>query len=201
MGAASPAASGKVTTGFSFPYVGKYGVSSGEITYTSVQELARGVSVDVQPDQPDDNQFWANNQQAESGPTRFRSGTATLTVDGLLTSALRVIRGLPAAGSDGWTAVGDSENVPYVGIGFLQRWMSGGVEGWTPIILVKTKFDIPPDTMSTETADGIDWQTQALTAKIYRAENANHDWKWIGSDFDSESGAKTALLTKLGVTQ
>ena len=200
MGAANPAATGKVTTGFSFPYIGKYAVSSGTISYTSVQELARGVDVDVQPDTPDDNQFWANNQQAESGPTRFRSGTVNLTVDGLLTSSLKVIRGLPEAGTDGWIAVGDSENVPYVGIGFLQRWMSGGVEGWTPIILVKTKFNIPPETMATETADGIDWQTQALTANIYRSDNANHDWKWIGGDYDSEDSAKTALLTKFGVS-
>ena len=200
MGAAVPAATGKVPTGFSFPYVGTYASSSGTITYSTVQELARGVSVSITPDTPDDNQFWANNQQAESGPTKFRSGTATVTVDGLLIAARRMIRGLPAAGSDGWVAVGDSANAPYVGFGFLQRWMSGGVEGWTPIILVKTKFEIPNDSAETEGEDGISWQTQDLTARIYRGDNANHDWKWIGGDFDSESDAKTALLVKMGVT-
>jgi len=201
MGTASPAATGKVTTGFSFPYVGKYTVSSGAITYTDVQELARGVSVDIQPETPDDNGFWANNQLAESGPTKFRSGTMTVTVDGLLTSARRLIRGLPAAGSDGWTAIGDSVNPPYMGFGCIQRWMSGGVEGWTPVIIVKTKFDIPTDTAETEGDGGIDWQTQALTSKIYRSDNANHDWKWIGGDYDTEDAAKTAMLTKFGVTQ
>ena len=74
--------------------------------------------------------------------------------------------------------------------------MSGGVEGWTPIILVKPKFEIPNDSAETEGEDGIDWQTQDLTARLYRGDNANHDWKWIGGDFDSESDAKTAMLTK-----
>lgn len=197
MGAAVPAASGKVTTGFSFPYVAEYSATGGTITYSNAQELARGVSVEIAPDTPDDNQFWANNQQAEAGPGRFRSGTATVTVDGLLIAARRMIRGLPAAGQDGWVAVGDSANAPYVGFGFLQRWMSGGVEGWTPIILVKTKFEIPNDSAETEGEDGISWQTQDLTARIYRGDNANHDWKWIGGDFDSETDAKTALLAKL----
>ena len=153
----------------------------------------------ITPDTPDDNQFWANNQQAESGPSKFRSGTATLTVDGLLIAARKMIRGLPAAGEDGWIAVGDSASAPYVGIGVIQRWMSGGVEGWTPIILVKTKFEIPNDAAETEAEDGISWQTQDLTARLYRGDNANHDWKWIGGDFDSESDAKTAMLTKFGV--
>lgn len=201
MGTVTPLATGKVTTGFSFPYVALYSATGGTITYTNAQELARGVDVDIQPDQPDDNQFWANNQQAESGPSRFRSGTVNLTVDGLLMTAHRLIRGLPAADTDGWTAVGDSATPPYVGIGVIQRWKSGGVEGWTPIILVKGMFDIPGDTMATETEDGIDWQTQSLSAHLYRGDNANHDWKWIGGDFDSEASAKTAMLTKLGVTE
>jgi len=198
MGAAVPAATGKVTTGFSFPYVAKYSATGGVITYTDAQELARGVSVEIAPDTPDDNQFWANNQQAESGPSRFRSGSANVTVDGLLIAARRMIRGLPAADQDGWTAVGDSTSAPYVGFGFIQRWMSGGVEGWTPIILVKTKFEIPNDSAETESEDGIDWQTQDLTTRIYRGDNANHDWKWIGGDFDSEADAKAAMITKLG---
>ena len=101
MGAAVPAATGKVTTGFSFPYVAKYSATGGVITYTDAQELARGVSVEIAPDTPDDNQFWANNQQAESGPSRFRSGSANVTVDGLLIAARRMIRGLPAADQDG----------------------------------------------------------------------------------------------------
>lgn len=193
-------ATGKVVTGFSFPHVAKYTESSGTITFTNGQELARGVSVSLAPDTPDDNNFWANNQLAESGTKRFRSGTVTLTVDGLLTSALRFIQGLPAAGEDGWTALGDSVNVPFVGIGYIVRYMSGGVESWTPTVLVKSRFDIPAEAAETEGEDGISWQTQDLTAQLYRGDNANHDWKWVGDDFSTEAAALAALKTKLGIS-
>ena len=193
-------ATGKVVTGFSFPYVAKYTESSGTITFTSGQELARGVSVSLAPDTPDDNNFWANNQLAESGTKRFRSGTVTLTVDGLLTSALRFIQGLPVAGEDGWTALGDSVSVPFVGIGYIVRYMSGGVESWTPTVLVKARFDIPAEAAETEGEDGISWQTQDLTAQLYRGDNANHDWKWVGDDFNTEAAALAALKTKLGIS-
>ena len=193
-------ATGKVVTGFSFPLVAKYTESSGTITFTDGQELARGVSVSLAPDTPDDNNFWANNQLAESGTKRFRSGTVTLTVDGLLTSALRFIQGLPVAGEDGWTALGDSVNVPFVGIGYIVRYMSGGVESWTPTVLVKARFDIPAEAAETEGEDGISWQTQDLTAQLYRGDNANHDWKWVGDDFNTEAAALAALKTKLGIS-
>ena len=193
-------ATGKVVTGFSFPLVAKYTESSGTITFTNGQELARGVSVSLAPDTPDDNNFWANNQLAESGTKRFRSGTVTLTVDGLLTSALRFIQGLPVAGEDGWTALGDSVNVPFVGIGYIVRYMSGGVESWTPTVLVKARFDIPAEAAETEGEDGISWQTQDLTAQLYRGDNANHDWKWVGDDFNTEAAALAALKTKLGIS-
>ena len=193
-------ATGKVVTGFSFPLVAKYTESSGTITFTDGQELARGVSVSLAPDTPDDNNFWANNQLAESGTKRFRSGTVTLTVDGLLTSALRFIQGLPVAGEDGWTALGDSVNVPFVGIGYIVRYMSGGVESWTPTVLVKARFDIPAEAAETEGEDGISWQTQDLTAQLYRGDNANHDWKWVGDDFSTEAAALAALKTKLGIS-
>ena len=193
-------ATGKVVTGFSFPLVAKYTESSGTITFTDGQELARGVSVSLAPDTPDDNNFWANNQLAESGTKRFRSGTVTLTVDGLLTSALRFIQGLPVAGEDGWTALGDSVSVPFVGIGYIVRYMSGGVESWTPTVLVKARFDIPAEAAETEGEDGISWQTQDLTAQLYRGDNANHDWKWVGDDFNTEAAALAALKTKLGIS-
>ena len=55
------------------------------------------------------------------------------------------------------------------------------------------------DAAATEDQGEIDWQAQALTAKIFRADNATHDWCWIGDDFDTEAGALAAMKTKLGV--
>lgn len=192
-------AAGKVATGFSFPWVAKYSESAGEITFTDAMELARGVDVSIDVDEPSDNDFWANNQMAESAPGKFTGGTANLTVDGLLMPARRLIQGLPTTAEDGWTAVGDTAQAPYVAIGYIVRFMSGNVESWTPTILVKTKFNPFADAAATEDQGEIDWQTQALTAKIFRGDNATHDWCWIGSDFATEAEALAAMKTKLGV--
>ena len=189
---------GKVATGFSYPYVAKYAANEGAITFSNAMELARGVSVNVSPTTSDANKFYANNQEAETGPNRFTGGTATLTVDGLLVAAERFIMGLPAAGEDGWTAYGDSAQIPYVAIGYIARFMSGGVESFTPTILVKTKFQQINSDYATQEEE-IDWQTQELTADLFRGDDLNHSWKYLGGDFETEAAALTALRTKLGV--
>ena len=191
--------SGKVATGFSYPYVATYSASQGTITYSDAMELARGVSVSLQPETSDANIFYANNQQAESGPNRFTGGTCSLTVDGLLITAERFIMGLPAAGADGWTAYGDSADIPYVGIGYIARFMSGGAKSYTPTILVKAKFQQINSDYATQEEE-IDWQTQELTADLFRGDDSNHSWKYIGADFETEAEALAALKLKLGIS-
>jgi phi13 family phage major tail protein len=189
---------GKVATGFSFPYVAKYAANEGVITFSDAMELARGVSVNVSPTTSDANKFYANNQEAESGPNRFTGGTATLTVDGLLVAAERFVMGLPAAGEDGWTAYGDSAQTPYVAIGYIARFMSGGQESFTPTILVKTKLQQINSDYATQEEE-IDWKTQELTADLFRGDDLNHSWKYLGADYATETEALAALRTKLGV--
>lgn len=190
---------GKVCTGFSYPIVALYAASSGTITYSSGKELARGVSVQVAITASDANPFHANNQTAESVPGKFSSGTVTLTVDGLLKESEQLILGLPTADTDGWSAYGDEQKIPYVGLGYIARYMSGGVETWVPTVLPKVKFSEPSSSAATQ-EDAIDWQTQELTATIYRADDANHNWKLLGQDYATEEEALTALKTKLGIT-
>ena len=91
------AAAGKVTIGFSKPYVALYSESGGTVTYSSGQLLARGVSVSVESDSSDNNNFYADNIVAETDAGSFTGGTATLTVDGLLQDAEKLVQGLPTA--------------------------------------------------------------------------------------------------------
>ena len=190
---------GKVATGFSFPFVAKYAASNGVISFSDGMELARGVSVNVAPTTSEASKFYANNQEAESGPNRFTGGTATVTVDGLLVAAERFIMGLPAAGEDGWTQYGDSAEIPYVAIGYIARFMCGGVESFTPTILVKTKFQQINSDYATQ-GEEIDWQTQELTADLFRGDDTNHSWKYLGGDFETEAAALAALKTKLNIS-
>lgn len=191
-----PKEAGKVVTGFSEPWVAKYSASGG---YSDAMKLARGVSVDISPSASDSNKFYADNQEVESAPKHFTGGTLNLTVDGLLIAAERFLMGLPTTDTDGFTAYGDSMKTPYVGVGYIVRYMSGGVESFVPTIIVKAMFDIPEGSASTQEEE-IDWQTQQLSANIFRGDDANHNWKYVGKDYATEAEALTALKTKLGVS-
>lgn len=191
-------ANGKVCTGFSKPYVANYAANGGIITYSNGRTLARGVNVTLSPNSSDDNNFYADNQLAESASGAFTGGSVSLTVDGLFRSAERMIMGLPAAGADGFIGYGDEQNVPNVGIGYIARYMSDGVTTYVPTVLVKAKFNLMEQSAATQESE-ISWQTQALTATLMRGDDANHNWKYIGKEYGTEAEAERALQVKLGI--
>ena len=192
-------AAGKVCTGYSSPFVAKYAESNGTVSYTSGQELARGVGIDIQITTTDGVVFYANNGAAESANGIFQSGQATLTVDGLFAAAERLIMGITAADSDGFTNYDDDQDAPYVGIGVVGRFMSDGVTSYTPFILPKCKFNIPNRTMQTS-EDTVNFQSQELVAQILRDDSAKHKWIRVGGDETSESAAIAKIKTAFSIT-
>lgn len=191
-------ANGKVCTGFSMPVVAKYTASGTTVTYSDGMPLARGVDVSLSPESSDDNIFYANNVAAESAPGTFTGGTVKLTVDGLKTAAERLIMGLPAESSN-WIAYGDDQAIPYVGIGFVVRYMEDGVTTYTGVVLAKCRFNMLESEAATQ-EDEIDWQTQSLEATIFRDDTANHNWKFVTTDQTSEAAAAALVEAKLGIT-
>lgn len=191
-------AAGKVVTGFSKPYVAAYTYSDNAITYTNAQELARGVKVSLEPESSDASNFYANNIVAETEGGGFTGATLTLTVDGLFASAERFILGLQAAGEDGFSDYNSSSKAPFVGVGFIVRSMSNHNTLYTPVVLYKTMFKQPTQEAETQ-GDEINWQTTELEATVMRADTSDLRWKAVGSDYDTEADALTALQTKLGV--
>lgn len=196
-----------VTTGFSMPYVAKYANTGTTVTYTSGMDLARGVSLSLEIDTADDNNFYANNVLAEVETAQFTSGKAIVTVDGLSNEAATLIFGLPAptsleVGSPETTVqmqgYGEAMNPPYVGFGCVRRTqMEGKVEYW-PLILPKIKFGLPSDEMDTQ-EDQIDWQTQELTAAIQRDDTTAKNWKVISAEgIATEAEAYAAVKAFLG---
>ena len=188
---------GRVTTGFSKPYIALYRNSGSTVSYTGCRKLARGVGVSLAPTSSDDNKFYADNVEAESDSGTFTGGTVTLTVDGLFMESYKMIRGIGDPDADGWTAEGKDSNPPYLAVGYVTRWMSGGQTGYTPTILTKTKFSIPEESANTQ-EDAIDWQTEELSATLMRDDTAKAAWKLIGSDFSTEADAEAALIARLG---
>lgn len=201
-------ANGQVTTGFSKPYVALYSAAGSTVTYTSGRVLARGVDVTVSPESSDENTFYADNGAAETAAPKFTNGTLSLTVDGLLTAAEKLVFGLGNPDTDGWIGYGDDSNVPYVGVGYIARVQSGGVVGFVPTIIPKVQFNYMETAAATQEEE-IDWQTQALEAKIMRDDTANHNWKYIGAliqvdgtthatEASAEAAAEAAVKKFLG---
>lgn len=179
---------GKVCTGFSKPYVALYSATNNVVTYSSGQLLARGVEVSIEPESSDPSNFYADNVVAETIGGMFTGGTATLTVDGLLQDAEKLIAGLPTADSDGFLNYGNSQNVPFVGLGFVVRYLSGGTTYYTPVIL--TKAVLNPQTLEASTQeDEVEFQTQELEFTISRDDTADGVWKKVGGELASEASA------------
>lgn len=200
-------ANGKVLIGFSKPYVAKYTNSGGSISYSDGQVLARGVSVNVSPDTSDDNNFYADNVQAETAGAVFTGGELTLGVDGLLAAAEKLIYGLPTAESmtvsSGVTVdiykYGKAASAPYMGVGYVEKWQSDGTVYYTPRILRKVRFSLSEQAAETQGED-IEWQTRELSARIMRDDSAAADWMWFGADQTTEAAAENVVRVALGMT-
>ena len=193
-------ANGRVLTGFSLPYIALYSESSGTVSYSSGQILARGVSVSLDVNSAsDDNIFYADNVAAETVAGTFTGGTATLTVDGLKDAAEKLLLGLPAADAAGFVHYGDSASIPYVGVGFICRYMSAGSTEYVPVVLTKCRASMPNLSANTQQAD-IEWQTQELSFNVLRDDSANHDWKMVGTALTTEALAEAKVKTALGIS-
>ena len=185
---------GKVVIGFSLPYVAKYSESDGVVTYSNGQRLARGVSVSAETDSSDNNNFYADNIIAESDAGTFSGGTVTLTVDGLLQDAEKLIQGLQAANTAGFLVYDDNQAAPYVGVGFVIKYMSDGVTYYTPVIFTKTRAGQLSISAETQ-GESIDWQVAEIPFSIFKDDTASHAWKMVGGDLADEATAEAAIKT------
>lgn len=199
-------AAGKVITGYSKPYVALYSESGGTVTYSNGQRLARGVDFEIVPDVSEDNDFHADNILAESVSGIFTSGTATFTVDGLKNAAEKMIMGLPTAktitvgtSTVNYYEYGDDQEIPYVGVGVIIRYMEEGTTTYAPLVLTKCKFN-EIDTAGATQGSEIEWQTQKLTALVMRDDTSNHNWKKLAEDQTTETEAESVLKAFLGIT-
>ena len=153
------------------------------------------------------NPFYADNIEAETVPGTFTGGTIGLTVDGLLTVAERFVYGLPEAEEITYgeskkasvTHYGDDMDIPYVGIGFVVRYMSDNVTTYVPMILTKARFQVSNTSAATQ-EDSIDWQTQELTADLMRDDSVTHSWKKIADGVSTEDEAEEILKVMLNIT-
>lgn len=193
-------AAGKVITGFSKPYVALYSANSGSPKYTGAIQLARGVDVSIEPDSSDSSSFYADNVAAETVGGQFTGGTVTLTVDGLKEDARQLIMGIGNTNTvNGVTVLDydDSQAAPYVGIGFIVRYMEEGATTYGAVVITKAVFNVDGLEAATQ-EDEIDFQTQELEATLMRDDSSTHVWKRIAKDRATEKAAEDDVKALLG---
>lgn len=201
-------ARGKVVTGFSYPQVALYTAANGVVTYTGVRDLARGVSINPQITTSNGNNIlYLDNQAAEHGKPKFRSGTLPMVVDGLLVDSEKMIMGIPVGATEtvtigngqnvGFTTYGNDQDIPYVGVSVVVQFQSNGIVFYQGFVYRKAQFnqfDIPATTEGQE----IDWQTQNLNAQLMVDDTPKHDWKWFSEPLETELEAYNACRVALG---
>ena len=202
-------AAGAVTTGFSYPQVADYAFSGGQVAYSNVKDLARGVSINPQITAANSNNiFYGNNRDSERGQPRFASGTVGLTVDGVLVAAEKQIMGVPGTSTETVTVgetshtlvnYDDDQSIPYEGLAVVLQQQSNGQTFYRAFIYRKiqfAQFDVPANTEG----ESIDWQTTELSAAIYRDDTAKHAWKSISDPVETELEAYNIGRVFLGGT-
>lgn len=202
---ASKLADGRVGVGFSDPCVALYAGTGAPGTHTDGRILARGVDIELNVETPDDNDFYADDVLAESESDQFSAGDLNLTLDGLHPAAERFIAGIPDPETvtvNGvaipLTRTGGTSRAPYVGFGFIRVYKSNSIEIFVPMVYPRVKFSQPGLTAKTR-ENVTDWQTQSLTASVYRIEDDSADWRWVGGDYTTRSDARAALHALLAV--
>ena len=187
-------ANGRVITGYSKPFVALYANANGTVTYSGGIPLARGVEVSIAPEAADSTPFYADNTVAEQAGGGFSGGTVTLTVDGLKEAAQKLIMGLPAqttVDTVKWNDFGDAMAIPYVGVGFVVRYMEDGVTTYDAVVLTKVQFSVFGTEAATQ-EDAIEFQTQELEAAIMKDDTTAHNWKRVSEPQTTEAAAVTA---------
>ena len=193
-----------VTTGFSRIHVAVYANNGGTVSYSQCVELARAKSMELSVETTDVNNYYANNQLAESDPASFKSGSLKVGVDGLSGTEEAMILGI----TESTMQVGVKEvkvvkfgkkmNPPYMGVGAVKRMQMNGVVSYRPVILTKARFAVPADAAETQ-EENINWQNQDLEATIMRDDTAEANWKIIPAEnMTTEEEAVAFIKAVLG---
>lgn len=90
--------------------------------------------------------------------------------------------------------------LPYIGLGFIVRYMSDGVTSYSPVVLTKLRTTASSEDYSTQEEE-IDWQTKELEMSIYRDDSTKHRWKRVADDQESEDAAEACIKAMLNYTE
>lgn len=195
------------TIGLSKPYYAVYSNTGAAVTYASGAVMGKATEANIEIETSDDNNLYGDNAIAETD-RQFTGGTLTLSTTDLSQEVSKAILGLTEQELTEITGVtdesvmeliyDDTQNTPYLGVGFIVKKKVDGAIKWRGIVLTKVMFSIPADAATTQ-GESIEWQVPELSATIMRDDSATHMWKREAT-FTTEAQAEAYIKDRLDIT-
>lgn len=195
------------TIGLSKPYYATYANTSGTVSYSNGGVMGKATEANIEIETSDDNNLYGDNAIAETD-RQFTGGTLTLSTTDLSQEVSKAILGLTEQALTDITGVtdesvmeliyDDTQNTPYLGVGFIVKKKVDGAIKWRGIVLTKVMFSIPADAATTQ-GESIEWQVPELSATIMRDDSATHMWKREAT-FTTEAQAEAYIKDRLDIT-
>ena len=195
------------TIGLSKPYYAVYSNTGTAVTYASGAVMGKATEANIEIETSDDNNLYGDNAIAETD-RQFTGGTLTLSTTDLSQEVSKAILGLTEQALTDITGVtdesvmeliyDDTQNTPYLGVGFIVKKKVDGAIKWRGIVLTKVMFSIPADAATTQ-GESIEWQVPELSATIMRDDSATHMWKREAT-FTTEAQAEAYIKDRLDIT-
>jgi phi13 family phage major tail protein len=194
--------------GLSKPYYGIYSATGNAVSYANGAVMGKASEANIEIDTTEDNNLYADNGIAETDRS-FAGGTLTLSTDDLSQEVTKAILGLTETAITGIEGVtdtsvkelvyDDTQNTPYLGVGFIVKKKVGGAYKWRAVVLSKVMFSVPADGATTQ-GESIEWQVPELSATIMRDDSATHMWKREAT-FTTEAQAEAYIKARLNITE
>lgn len=194
--------------GVSKPMYAIYSDTNGTPTYSNGGVLGKMVEVSIDIESSEDNNLYADNGIAETDRS-FTGGTFTMTTDDMsdeVSQAILGVRAVEIEGIEGLAETGvkelifdNTQQTPYLGVGFIIKKVVGGVNKWRAVVLTRVMFSVPA-TAATTQGETIEWQTPELTGTITRDASPTQVWK-IEATFATEADAALFIKTRLNITE
>ena len=194
--------------GLSKPYYGIYSATGNAVSYADGAVMGKATEANIEIDTTEDNNLYADNAIAETDRS-FAGGSLTLSTDDLSQEVAKAILGLTETAITGIEGVtdtsvkelvyDDTQNTPYLGVGFIVKKKVGGAYKWRAVVLCKVMFSVPADAATTQ-GESIEWQVPELSATIMRDDSATHMWKREAT-FTTEAQAEAYIKARLNITE
>lgn len=194
--------------GLSKPYYGIYSVTGNAVSYANGAVMGKATEANIDINTTEDNNLYADNAIAETDRS-FAGGSMTLSTDDLSQEVTKAILGLTETAITGIEGVtdtsvkelvyDDTQNTPYLGVGFIIKKKVGGAYKWRGVVLCKVMFSVPADAATTQ-GESIEWQVPELSATIMRDDSATRMWKREAT-FTTEAQAEAYIKARLNITE